>query len=325
MPPSEEDKPTAAPVAENSSGTLILQWLTYAFWGWTVLAMSILTATVLASFIADADTGGFTPYGIAAVLVLLPIAAVCDIFYAKHEQPKKTGASSLIMIIHAVIFALFAIGSLIVAVFSLISLFTNSSDTSGTQVSLYSALIIFVLYAVTFLRTLNPTQLPWLRRYYMIFMIISVGLIAVLGIIGPVANAHKTRDDKLIEISLYDLKRGIEDYAHSNDQLPSTLGSVHFTGDAKKVVDRNLIDYSPNTKPPTATSANTSAAATQQEKTLYYQLCVTYKQASGSRSAYDSTALEPDGYSTYVSEYNHDAGRTCYKLKTTTYADNTLR
>lgn len=24
-------------------GTIILQWLTYAFWGWTILAMSVLT------------------------------------------------------------------------------------------------------------------------------------------------------------------------------------------------------------------------------------------------------------------------------------------
>jgi len=36
----------AAPIAStshNSPGLLVLQWLTYAFWGWTVLALAWLT------------------------------------------------------------------------------------------------------------------------------------------------------------------------------------------------------------------------------------------------------------------------------------------
>lgn len=156
--------PTAqavTPISEpntSSPGLIVLQWLTYAFWGWTVLAMSVLTVTVLANFISKSDTSGFMPYGIAAVLVLLPISIICDVIYSKHEPLKKLGAASLVMIIHAVLFALFGIGSLIGIVISLVMLFTSSGDSSGTQTALYSSMIITVLYTAVFLRTMNPDE-----------------------------------------------------------------------------------------------------------------------------------------------------------------------
>lgn len=67
-------QPLAPPTAilpSNNIGIMVLQWLTYAFWGWTVLALSILTTTIVASLIDKAETGGFTPYGIASVLVFI--------------------------------------------------------------------------------------------------------------------------------------------------------------------------------------------------------------------------------------------------------------
>ncbi|RYZ99261.1 MAG: hypothetical protein EOO68_12620, partial [Moraxellaceae bacterium] len=83
--PATPIQPAVAPVStsipqESQSGTsagiVILQWLTYAFWGWTLLALTGLIATVLFAFYTDADTSDTIPYVIAATLVLLPISFV---------------------------------------------------------------------------------------------------------------------------------------------------------------------------------------------------------------------------------------------------------
>lgn len=310
-----------APAAEHSSaGLIVLEWLTYAFWGWTVLGMSILTATVISSFINDSDTGCFTPYAIAAVLVLLPISIVTDIYYTKREPLKKTGAAAIVMVIHAVIFALFGIGSLIAAVISVITMFTSTSSSHASQVALLSAIIIFILYAVTFLRTLLPGKFPWLRRAFIMFMVGVVGIIAILGVVGPVAKARATRTDKLIEQNLPSLSTAINSYAAKNRRLPSDLNSLSFTGnnDAKLLVDQNLVTYKQDSAPASSTnyySTNYTGQTYNTTPTYYYELCVTYKKASGQQYP-DYGTGSGDGYDSYPTTYYHDAGYTCYKLKT---------
>ncbi|HET9722078.1 MAG TPA: hypothetical protein VFP32_03585 [Candidatus Saccharimonadales bacterium] len=316
--------PPAAPTAPAASaGNIILQWLTYAFWGWTVLAMSFLTASVLASFMADADTAGFMPYTIAAVLVLLPISIACDHFYRKQEPDKKTGAASIVMVIHAVIFALFCIASLIAAVFSLVTMFTSSSDSSGKTVALLSSIIIFFLYAATFLRTIAPPRFPMIRRYFVGFMVVVVGIISILGFVGPVAKARETRNDKLIEDNISSLETSINSYAESNNQLPSSLDTLSLNGDTSKLVTDKLVEYKPNTRPAATTNYDTGYSASfsgvKQSYTYYYQLCVTYKKASKDQAPLYSDSLSDDGYSSYISAYYHGAGNTCYKLKTNGY------
>lgn len=291
----------------NSPHSIVLQWLTYAFWGWTVFAMSILTITVLAFNIAGADIGDATLYGIAAVLVLLPISVLCDIFYIKHEPGKKTGASSVVMIIHAVLFALLSIGALITTVFSLVSLFISSAGTENTMVILYSALIVSFLFALVFLRTILPTKMFWIRRYFIILMVVIVGAIITMGVIGPVADARLTRNDKLIASNLYGVKTGIDDYVAVNKELPNDLESVKLTGDEKKLVTNKLVTFK---KDSPLTSKDYDSA-----DYFYFQLCVNYQRADKSdysSSYYDSV----EEYSTYPSTYSHPAGETCYKLKT---------
>lgn len=317
------------PPSEHSSpGLLVLQWLTYAFWGWTVLSMAILSATVLASFIGNADTGSFTPYGIAAVLVLLPIAIACDIFYSKQEPVKKTGPASLVMIIHAVLFALFGIASLIAIVVSIVSLFTSSGDTSATQVALYSAMIITTLYVVVFLRTINPEKMPWIRRFFPIFMAVTVGIITILGIVGPVATARLTRTDKLIENSLNLVEQDVDDYARTNNRLPRTLSDIGLKGDAQKLVDDNLVTYTANTKPVYAPSRKQAASSgsyavdttsSQVSTTYFFELCVSYKKASSNFKSNSYSNVGSDGYSDSLIAYQHPAGNICYKLKSTNY------
>ncbi len=314
LPAQPSVVPPAEPVHATSSGLIIMQWLTYAFWGWTVLALSVLTGAVLANFIDQADTGGFTPYAVAAVLVLLPISLICDVLYSKREPQKKVGGAMIIMVIHAVLFALIGIGSLIVAVFSIVSLTTSSTDHSATLVSLYTALIITVFYAVTFLRTLNPGGLRWIRWAYMGFMLVFVGLFIVLGLAGPVANARVTKDDRLIESDLPDITTAITAYATQSNRLPDSLSAISLDSEPKQLIDRGLVTYTPNSLPQGFSDATPASIATTTATTYYYTLCVTYKKASpgGSVSLNSST----NGYTDYIDTTPHPAGLVCYKVST---------
>ncbi len=314
---------SAVPQKEAVNATLIiLQWLTYAFWGWTVLALSVLTYTVLAFFmIGNADIGGFTPYGIAAVMVLLPISLVCDLFYSRREPAKKVGAGVWLMVLHAVLFALFGIGSLIFAVFEIVQLLTSSTDSTAIQVGLYSALIIAVYYALTFFRTLNPSKFGWVKRVYKMIMLISVGIIVLLGLVGPVAKERTLRDDKLIESNLGSVERAISSYSFANKKLPADLGVLNLKDDAKKLVDRKLVVYKPQTGVKTV---NAYDGITYKELTspltYRYELCATYKYASNDYTYrdYPSYKIE-DEYTSNVDTFDHPAGEICYKLETTGY------
>ena len=321
--PSQQPAPAAhAPV---NAGLVVLQWLTYAFWGWTVLALSVLTSLVVANFIADADIGSGAAYGIAAVIVLLPISYICDYFYSKKEPQHKTGAETIVMVIHAVLFALFGIGSLVVSVFSVVSLLTSSTDSKTTTVSLICGLIIAVYYGITFLRTLNPVMFSRITRYYKLFMLITIGIIALLGIIGPVAKERTLRDDRLIVNELSNVNESIRTYTSNKSKLPASLSDLQLEGDAKKLVDNKLVTYKPGSVIKTDTSTDDYSLPSSNSYTteVYgYELCVTYKEKSGSSYADygDSKAnTDDDGYLTYLSIYQHPAGNVCYKLKSNAY------
>jgi len=302
----------------NTPGIIVLQWLTYAFWGLTIFAASLLSASVIAYFMNPTNNNDFSAYATAAVLVLLPISVICDIFYSKQEPEHKTGAASIIMIIYAVLFALFGIGALIAIVFSLVQLMISSSDITNTQIALYSEMIVVVLYAVTFLRTLLPAKLVKFRRLYIVFMIIIAGIISTLSFIGPVTNAQLTRDDRLIDNNLNYIQSGIDTYSHTQNKLPENLSVISVTGDAKKIVDNKLVKYTPNSKTPLVTQGtfNPSTSTT----TYYYELCVNYKSAaSDSESTYTPVQTDSrDGYNSYIITFNHPAGDYCYKVSTST-------
>jgi len=179
----------------SRASTLIIQWLTYAFWGWTVLTLSALTTSVFQRLVAGQAIGNFNYYVIAALFVLLPISFICDTVYSKNEPDKKVGPSSLVMVIHAIIFALFTIGALLFAAWSVVSLATNSSDRSSAVAELISALIISVLYAATFMRTLNPSHIRWIPKVYRLTMLGVIILFVIVGFAKPTFNSKAAADN----------------------------------------------------------------------------------------------------------------------------------
>jgi hypothetical protein len=283
--------------------------------------MSFLTGTVISSLISGSDPGDFIAYSIASVLVLLPISLVTDFYYSKHEPDKKTGASSIVMVIHAVIFALFAIGALIGAVFSVVTMLISGSDSEGNQVAFTTAIIILVLYAATFVRTINLTHINNVQKIYRIFMSVAVGIIVVLGLIGPVARERATKNDRLIEKNLSQISSAINSYAGNNNQLPADLSNLNLNGDAKKVVEMDLIRYVREDNSSVIQQSEMGTARDLAYKTYYYQLCATYtEEAESPYYKYDTTYYSRDNeYKTYPETSSHPAGEYCYKLKTVDY------
>ena len=315
----------------GSDGLIVLEWLTYAFWGWTVFALSILTGLIVQSYVGKGGyIGGnnFTLYSLASVLVLLPVSFVCETLYVKRESSNKAGGSLAIMAIHAVLFALFGIGSVIAAAWSIVQMLTSSSSNNGATVALITSLIIAVYYAATFLRTLNFKAIPWLVKYYRFFMLITIGIMTILGIVGPMAKERAVRNDKLIESGLSSVSTAINKYASNKNQLPNNLSDLTLSGDAQKLVNDKLVEYKKESNTTSKDSSNNSLSSKYSSYssysvlTLRYQLCVTYKEKSSSPAYIEdigNTYDTSDGYSSYLSTYGHKAGNVCYKLKTSYY------
>lgn len=313
--------------AVNTPGSLVLQWLTYAFWGWTVLALTWLTAISVGFFLDKSDSASESTviaYSLAAVVVLFLISLICDIFYTRREPLYKQGAATVIMIIHAVLFALFAIGALIVAVFAVVRLLIGEGTTSyqtgdaGSLTTLTTGLVIAVVYGATLLRTLRPFKLKRSSLVYWIFMTLVIGGIIGLGVAGPAWNARQTRDDRVIERGLMGVSEAVRSYTAKSEKLPQSLAEVkdQTKGDARTLLDRQLVEYMPGDKlpsDPAPANPDKPIPMVASVDAYSYTLCVTYKGSKGTQPYYGKDGsyrvLDPD-------TYYHEAGRVCYDLQT---------
>jgi len=312
--PVPEVSPTEAisvesPTQVNTPGVLIMQWLTYAFWGWLIVGLIWLITVILSNAITGADVSGIVPYAIAATIVMLPIAFVTDLFYRKHEPTTKSGAATVIMVIHAVIFALLGIGALIVSVFTGLNALINiESSNDVVTVIVLSSLFSTLVYAAAFVRTLNPFKKPLGNRIYAFAMLGVTLLLLIFAIVGPVITTIATRGDRLIESNLSSVENAVQDYVRDNGKLPTSLDQVSlFDKDAEALVKNGEVKYIPEG----AETAPTNFSNTY----VRYQLCVTYDRENND-SGYSSYYAQNNEYETYVRTTPHDAGEVCYKLRT---------
>lgn len=304
-------KETVSKIQEHqSAGVTVLQWLSYAFWGWLIVGMIWMLSLVLMSFIVEepsSTASEMLPYSIAAIVVLLPVAFVVDLFYRRYEPVKKVGAAAVVMIIHAVIFALLGIGVLIAAIFTSLSAVIDGGASSGRTVAIWTLFSATVLYGAALLRTLRLRSFDKLPFVYSLFMLGLSVVLLVFGFIGPMARSIATRDDRRIESSLSSVSGAINRYVDKNDRLPGGLSDIDMRNntEAKSIVDDGLVEY---------VSEGTAKDSVDGRSWYRYQLCVEYAER-GSFSGdyfYDDEGSE---YRTYLSTGDHDSGKVCYKMQ----------
>lgn len=328
-------KPYEQSNTTSSPGVLVLQWLTYAFWGWTAVALSWLAIVSVNYFINGRQeyesSGTAVAYALAATIVLFLIAMVCDMFYAKREPLHKTGVASVIMIIHAVIFALFGIGWLILAVFGLVRLIIGPengyvvNDASTTLIVV--GFIMSVVYAASLLRTLRMVQkrlIPYL--YWGVMGLITATLIG-LGVGGPAIYANSVKNDRLLEANLSSVSSAINSYAQKNEKLPSSLSDIrgNLNEASRTLLDRNLVEYKPGKEVPSLTdmtsnkqqTMNITWSSSLNRKTFEYQLCASFKSDKNTYGRYGPDEEALSGYRPSSPDvYNHKSGHICYDLQT---------
>lgn len=304
----------------SSPQIIITQWLSYAFWGWLMAALVWTMVIILQLVIKNETSSGMVPYAVSSVFVLLPFAFITDWLHRRHEPVKKNRAAAIVTVIHAVLFALIAIGALIGAVFTGVGLFvTLSADPSSQVVALLSLLVAAILFGLLFARILMPAKLPKLPFVYAISMLIlSLGLL-VWGVSGPVAETITRKDDTRIESYLVWLKGDIASYVENNRALPDRLADIDASEESQALIDKNLVIYKKDgtAKAVPNTGLDTKIASPVRTDKLKYQLCVNYKEASKSDRNYPryETMSEGEGdYKSYLDAVPHDKGDVCYKL-----------
>lgn len=342
----------AAPVQNgvtNSGGVLVLQWLSYAFWGWFGAALAVLSGITIGFFLsgnsAAASIGEGLAYPLAAVIVMLVIALVTDFFYARHEPALKTGAANVIMLIHVVLYLLIAVGAVITIVFALISMLLADANVysdghNGQKIAMLTAAVVAVTFGALSFRALFGGRKGGVRKLFWLLMSILALVAIVSSIAGPAMKVSATKDDRLIETALPTLASNIQEYVRTNDKLPASLNEVKTTAympestdSVRMMVDKNLVTYKPNSKPAknsgdtvmpldaTASSKTTTAAQgvsvsrPTSPREFYYQLCVTYKEAKNLEyySRY-TEANSGDYVDSSVSTYSHPKGEVCYDV-----------
>lgn len=358
QPTAPTASPATAPLAEasaqaqNNPITLVLQWLTYAFWGWFALSILWLSAITIAFLVVGAESSDWSvaiAYPIAAVVVLFLVAGVVDFFYSRVEPARKQGVGTAIMVIHAVLFALCGIGAVIGAVFALINLLLSSGGSEiskATLTSLYVSLVMIFVYALLIVRTVLVAKV---RRISWITTGVLGGLallFIILGVVGPVAQSILTRQDRELESVLPQVPSVVTEYAQENNKLPASLNELSFESlsksseaEAKSVVSKGIIKYTPNIKEPARADSINSLNGTSGAKvsdllyklpgntTYYYRLCVTWQ---AEKNYDDRTVPYPvedlsagssasPSYDSYISAYSHKKGEQCYNLEASVY------
>ncbi len=269
---------------------------------------------------------------------MLIVALAADMFYARHEPEHKSGGSSVIMLIHAVIYTLITVGALIFATFSLISMLIDSGfagDANGQQIALWTSLTCGVLFAALVGRMVLAGKRPVVRKVFWAIATVSAIVLIITAITGPVARASATRTDRLIETALPQLASSIKEYADQNNKLPPTLEDAksmapsYYRDKVSQLVDQELVTYKPNLQPAadseeqlfapdnSSSSKGVKIAPNQYgtDKRFYYQLCVTYKEAK-KNDGYSSPYEGESSYDVAPSTYNHPKGNVCYDLVT---------
>jgi type II secretory pathway pseudopilin PulG len=303
----------------NPAVTAVLQWLSYSFWGWTVILVGWLVWLVAASNIYGSviDAPALIPGIIAAVVILFTIAFVTDSIYSKREIEQKTGAAMVLMVIHAVVFGLLAVGALVAIAINSVTLLVESGSSEMLGATTIAFAVAFVLYLLILARIAKPFLLQKLRTIFRLSLLAVVLVIIVLAIVGPVMDTVRTKDDRAVQQATSTLTYSIQRYTTEENKLPVTLealteSSAYSDDDPQALLElsrKGLVKYTPNTKTSSEESSS-SYRSYETTTTFYYELCQTYSNESFVKNS---------------GKYNYRntlrVGQNC-KQETATYSDS---
>ena len=328
--------PAPVPVPQTPQGSgasMVLQWLSYAFWGWFGVAMGWLAGVTVAYFVTgnSSSVTSALAYPLASVIVMLIVALVADLLYARREPEQKAGGQNVIMLVHVVLFVLITVGAAVTALFSLISMLLNTDPTAGTDglaITCWTSVVTVFVFGSIALRAFIGGKKRFVRKAHWITMTVLALTFIVLSIVGPAMGAQATKDDRLAEEGLPTLIQGVKEYVNQNGKLPATLSDAvedsSFTARnaaASALVSRNLVRYTPNIMAATKSSDKLENAAYNDYTygtTHYYQLCVDYKQVKKANGTYYDTSITTgEKYPSYLTIDAHAKGEVCYKLSAT--------
>lgn len=317
----------AAPRETPTHGTgasLVLQWLSYAFWGWFGVAITWLAGVTFAYFVTgnSTDVTAALAYPLASVIVMCIVALCADLFYSRREPAIKRGGANAIMLVHVVLFVLIGVAAAVTALFSLISALLSTDLTTGTDgqmIACLTSLVTVLVFGLVSLRMLAGGKKPVLRVVHWVVMSLLAASFIVLSIVGPAMGAQATRGDRLIEEGLPTLNNAIQEYVGEHSKLPEKLsdvetGNVYLSTAADALLSRNLVRYTANVKEASRTSSTYNDYVTT---TYYYRMCVTYTHTKKGTGTYEGVSLSStrDSYQTYLYITSHEKGEVCYDLK----------
>jgi hypothetical protein len=300
---------------------IVWQWVSYGLWQWALVSLGVLLSMTLLYFIVDAETHNAPIYVLAAMLALLPLAFFVDRMYSRQEPAQKQGFAGVVMVLNAVLVFLATVGGFITAVVSGLSAIINGSSDALT-ITLISATVTTLLGGLLFIRIINPEQVRKYTKFFRWIMLAVAGVTLIAAIAGPIRSLQATRDDRLIEDSLYSISAGVQNYVYDQKKLPASLEDlqIEYDDSATQVIDRGLVDYRPNTKPASEQTAddlnkftNELSGQNQPSQTYYYQLCATFDRKKGDPSP---VLDENDLYNVGA---NHPKGKACFDLEARIY------
>lgn len=293
---------------EQSSSALqvVLQWLTYVFWFWTVIIVSTVLSGSLAHFIIDSngDTNWII-YTLSPLIVLLPVSIICDHYYSKVEPAKKHGFSAVVMVINAVVAGLGAVGSLIVGAITVTSMLLETGSADGKVVTLVSTLVVAIMSTLFFLRIIHVPRLERLRERYPIIMMVIIFATILLAIAGPLREGMKRRTDSMIERNYYTLRNDIDAFARKERRLPETIQVVELSEESEEAWKTGRITYRRISEQTIPELSSTSTTFDTSTNNLTFELCVNWDFEKSN-----------DYYSSSDESYyggGHEKGKQCYK------------
>lgn len=334
MVKSSKQSSKSKEIQSNDPGVATSQWLTYVFWAGAAISASILVA-IGTSLAVNGYSSGVSSalYAVIALVITLPIALISDRFYSKKERQRKVGIGLVLMVLHAVIFAIVAVVALATALYTLMQhlLFDDGMGTLLTIAATSGWLAIS--FGLIVLRIVRGD----ISRIIKLVVVLAIIAVLVWGIAGPVSQAVMRRDDDKAERAMQDLYSMITMQVSTSGVLPDSIkaaidgdvyNSSYMKATVKSAADAGLVTYTPNVEP-----AETTNEDGYTQTTYYFELCVTYKHDNPSRANWNSmmfaepySASDSRASSDYANVYSgtsNEAGTHCYQYQTLSSAKAT--